>query len=173
MANERSHAGQTGFGPSNPHSGTIEEAKADARAAGEEIKSEVSAGVHRAGAQARSFASDQKDYAASQLGGIADAVSRVAAELEKQDQASLARYARQIGNGMRDLSETARESSIDDLVHDAQSFGRRNPAAFLGAAALLGFAASRFLTASTHRHGSSTGAPATKSSGDGSPPATH
>jgi hypothetical protein len=35
----------------------------------------------------------------------------------------------------------------------AQDFGRRQPAAFLGAAALLGFAASRFLLASAKRAG--------------------
>jgi hypothetical protein len=34
---------------------------------------------------------------------------------------------------------------------DAQDFGRRQPAMFLGAAALLGFAASRFLMASATR----------------------
>lgn len=183
MANERPPTGQTATPPADPQSDPIDEAKAEARTAAEEIKSEasreldkakseISAGMHRAQDEARGFASDQKDYAAEQLGSIAEAVTRVSEELEQQNQVSLARYARQISNGMRGLSDTARDSSVDELVQKAQSFGRRNPAAFLGTAALLGFAASRFLTASAHRHETGTTTP-TSNDGAGPPLATH
>lgn len=156
MANERTPDGQTVTSPSNPQSDPMGEAKTEARNVAGELKSEVADQMDRARSEisdeARGFASDQKDFAAGQLGSIADAVSRVAEELDQQNQMSLARYARELGNGMRGLSDTARNSSIDELVNKAQSFGRRNPAAFLGAATVLGFAASRFLTASAHRH---------------------
>lgn len=175
MANERPYPGQTATTPSSSQPDPMSEAKTEAHTAVEEIKSEasqqmdkakdeISAGMHRAEDEVRGFASDQKDYAAGQLGSVAEAVSRVAEELEQQNQAGLARYAREIGNGMRGLSDTARNSSVDELVNKAQSFGRQNPAAFLGAAALLGFAASRFLSASSHRQETST---ATTRSGDG------
>ena len=49
------------------------------------------------------------------------------------------------------LSTSIRDNSIDELMSQAQDFGRRQPAVFLGAAALLGFAASRFLLASANR----------------------
>lgn len=185
MVNERPPSGQPATSPSNPQSDPMDEAKAEAATAAEELKSEaahqmdkakaeISAGMHRAQDEARSFASDQKDFAAGQLGSIADAVSRVAEELDQQNQMSLARYAREIGNGMRGLSDTARDSSVDELVNKAQSFGRRNPAAFLGAAALLGFAASRFLTASAHRQETTTKTAMTTSSDGTRPPmATH
>ncbi|GLQ55806.1 nutrient deprivation-induced protein [Devosia nitrariae] len=188
MANERPLTGQNATSTSNPRPDPLSEAKTEARTAAEEIKSEasremdkarseVAAGMHRAEDEARSFARDQKDYAAGQLGSIADAVTRVAEELEQQNQTSVARYAREIGQGMRGLSQTAHDSSIDELVHKAQSFGRRNPAAFLGGAALLGFAASRFLTASAHRQETkttaTTTATTTSSEDVGSPLAPH
>lgn len=177
MANERSPTGQPTTA-SNPQPDHMGEAKAEAINATEEFKSEVVHEMDKARSaisdEARGFASDQKDYAAGQLGSIADAVARVSEELEQQNQVSLARYAREIGNGMRGLSETARDSSVDELVHKAQSFGRRNPAAFLGAAALLGFAASRFLTASAHRQETTlTTATTTSSDRASSPPAPH
>ncbi|GHA36036.1 nutrient deprivation-induced protein [Devosia pacifica] len=100
--------------------------------------------------QARSFATDQKNYAAEQLGSVADAVNRVADDI-KGDQPTMSRYAADLANGVRNVADATRDSSIDELTHRAERFGRQNPAAFLGAAALLGFAASRFVTASSHR----------------------
>lgn len=176
MANERTPDGQTVTSPSNPQSDPMGEAKTEARNVAGELKSEVADQMDRARSEisdeARGFASDQKDFAAGQLGSIADAVSRVAEELDQQNQMSLARYAREIGQGMRGLSDTARDSSVDELVDKAQSFGRRNPTAFLGAAALMGFAASRFLTASAHRHQTTT-AMVKSSEGTRSPTAPH
>ena len=178
MVNERPTAGQSATSPSNPQPDPMEEAKSEARTAAEEVKAEAVHQIDKARSEitkeARGFASEQKDFAAGQLGSIADAVSRVAQELDQQNQTSLARYARDIGNGMRGLSDTARDSSVDELVNKAQHFGRRNPAAFLGAAALLGFAASRFLTASAHRQEpATTTALTTSSGGTNSPTATH
>lgn len=116
----------------------------------EKVKSVAREEADELRGHARSFADDQKHYAADRLDGMADAVNRVADELEGE-QEMIARYARQLAGGVNSMAEQARSSSVDELVHKASDFGRQNPAAFLGAAALLGFAASRFLTASSHR----------------------
>lgn len=100
--------------------------------------------------KARGLVSDQKDYLAEQIGGVAEAMDRVADDLEQSNGAS-AQYARMLADNAEKLSSSIRDKSIEDLMNSAQDFGRRRPAAFLGAAALLGFAASRFLMASASR----------------------
>lgn len=102
--------------------------------------------------QARSFATEQKDLAARQFGGVVDAVARVADELQSsQNGTAVAGYAQDFAGSLRGLADTIQNKSVDDLVGIVQDFGRRQPLAFLGLAALTGFAASRFLLASRHR----------------------
>lgn len=102
--------------------------------------------------KAKSMASDQKDMLAEQIGGVADAVGRAASDLEQSNGPS-AHYARMIADNAEKLSTTIRDSDVDQLLGMAQDFGRRQPALFVGAAALLGFAASRFVMASAQRRG--------------------
>ena len=56
-----------------------------------------------------------------------------------------------LADGASRISETVRDNDVDAILSMAQDFGRKQPAAFVGAAALLGFAASRFLLASAKR----------------------
>jgi hypothetical protein len=77
-------------------------------------------------------------------------MERVATDLEGQN-ASSASYARMIADGATKISSTVRDNDVDAIFSMAQDFGRKQPAAFIGAAALLGFAASRFLMASAKR----------------------
>jgi hypothetical protein len=49
------------------------------------------------------------------------------------------------------MGKTIEDRDVDDLLGMTQDFGRRQPVAFLGAAALAGFVASRFALASAHR----------------------
>jgi hypothetical protein len=49
------------------------------------------------------------------------------------------------------MSTALRERGVDELMQSVQHFARTQPAAFLGAAALAGFAASRFAKASASR----------------------
>lgn len=101
--------------------------------------------------KAKSFAADQKDLAADQINGIAAAISKVASELENSDQQTVARYARDLANGLTRVGDKVQSSDVDELMGSAQDFGRTQPVAFLGAAALAGFVASRFAMASAQR----------------------
>jgi hypothetical protein len=123
-----------------------EEAREQAAGLADLAKEEVSAVADKA----RSMAADQKDMLAEQVGGMAEAIDRAASELETSNGPS-AQYARIIADNAQKLSATIRDNSVDDLLGIAQDFGRRQPALFVGAAALLGFAASRFVTASAKR----------------------
>lgn len=102
--------------------------------------------------QARSFATEQKDFAARQFGGVVEAVSKVADELQSSQQGSaVAGYAQDFAGGLRNLADTIQNKSVDELFGLVQDFGKRQPLAFLGIAALTGFAASRFILASRRR----------------------
>ena len=142
--------------------------KADAGAVVETAKSEVSAiteeAEHEVGAlaeqgkaeigkaidKAKGLAMEQKQLFAEQLEGVSSAVQKVAAELEAED-ASTAGYARTIADGVDRFTKTIKEKDIDGLVAMAEDFGRKQPGAFMAAAAIAGFAASRFLVASAKR----------------------
>jgi hypothetical protein len=117
----------------------------------EKLKHQAKDQLDTASEKAKSFAAEQKDLAAGQLSGIASAITKVADELDTGDQAVIARYARDLANGIDRMSGTVRSRDVDDLLGAARDFGRNQPVAFLGMAALAGFVASRFALASAHR----------------------
>lgn len=132
-------------------------ARTDLKDLGEEVSQQAAALGQEAQAQvgelaekAKGMASEQMNLLASQIGGVSDALTRVAGELEDNGESS-AHYVRMVADGAQRLTSTLRDNSVDDVLSIAQDFGRKQPAAFLGLAALLGFAASRFISASASR----------------------
>ena len=150
----------------NPPSNT--ETKADAAAladqarrdlgeVGHELKQQVGSLQEEAKTQldqvagkAKSLAAEQKDLLTEQVGGVVDAIDKVASELESSESAS-AGYVRLVADGARKFSATLKDNDVDAIMAKAQDFGRQQPVAFMGVAALLGFAASRFVLASAKR----------------------
>jgi hypothetical protein len=121
--------------------------------AGEDVKAlrqEAEAQIGAATEKAKSFASDQKNFAAGQITGVAAAINKVADEIEG-DQSTTARYARDLASNLDRFGKNVQGKNVDELMGMAQQFGRSQPLAFLGAAALAGFVASRFALASAHR----------------------
>lgn len=153
---------------STPPPADLKTVQTDANAALDEVKSvagdvaaEVNTQAQQLGDQAKSQLAEvsarakdamasQKDLLADQLGGVADAIGSVADELENEGNAT-SQYARTIADNAGKFSATIRNNDLDALLGMANDFGRRQPAAFIGLAALLGFAASRFLVASANR----------------------
>ncbi len=115
--------------------------------------------------QAKGFASDQKAMAAGHINGIASAIDKVAEELDRSDQATISRYARDLAGGLSKIGNTINSRDVDDLIGMAQDFGRTQPVAFLGAAAFAGFVASRFALASAHRRDTRSATSASSSPG--------
>jgi hypothetical protein len=111
-----------------------------------------------------------KAEASEQLGAIkeeaqsqfANAISKGADEL--QDQPVVAEYAHDLADGIRRVSDTVKNNNVDELLAMAEDFGRTQPVAFLGAAALAGFVASRFVLSSANRRKSSPASAAPQSS---------
>lgn len=150
----------------------LERVREEAESSVREIADQAQAQLHQAGEKVKGAAAGQKDMLADELGSVARAVSRVADEL-RSEQASTAGYASSIASGMRRLSEDMREKDVDELIGMAQDFGRRQPATFMGAAALAGFVASRFLFASSRRHSDTADGAAGGMTGYGSAASTY
>jgi hypothetical protein len=79
--------------------------------------------------------------------GLADATRRVADDLEGSSP-EIARHVRTAADSIENVANSLRERSVGDLMQDATSFARQQPAAFFGAAVLAGFAIARFAKSS-------------------------
>lgn len=114
-------------------------------------KATVRAGADTAMQKVQDTVSEQTGFAARQASGIATALQKVGAELENGEQAEVGRYAKQIGNSVQAIARNMEGKDLGEIAGMAEDFGRTQPLAFLGVAALAGLAASRFLTASAKR----------------------
>jgi len=108
---------------------------------------------------ARGVLGEQQHAAASGLGQFAAALRKAAHESGDGQQAPIARIAENAADGLERLSASLRERDFDRLVGDLESFARRQPLVFFGAAVATGFLAMRFLKAS-NRPAPQTGSPA-------------
>lgn len=135
-----------------------DEVKQQAAAIGDEAMTQLEGVTEKA----KGLAADQKDLLVAQLGGVSSALQKVAGELDGSGEAG-SRYVRMLADGTDKLTSTVRDNDVDQIIGIAQDFGRKQPVAFMGAAALLGFVASRFVLASASRKPD---APATASGSD-------
>jgi hypothetical protein len=112
--------------------------------------------MEAASEQVRSIANDQKALFADQIGGIAQALDKVATELDGKD-ATVAGYVHAAADRAQTMTDAMRDHSVESILAAAEDFGRKQPLMFIGGAALAGFAASRFLRASALRTRSQSG----------------
>ena len=122
-----------------------------------DVKSEVAGVVDAARERAEGFAEQQKHVGADRAEGLARAVHRAADELQSTSPQA-AQYVREAAASVHALARDMRGRSVGDLLGDVEGMARRQPLAFFGAAALAGFALSRFLKSSTPpSHGTTRG----------------
>jgi len=106
---------------------------------------EVQAGLGEARDAAARRAEATIDHAAEEVSRTARALEDAAGGMEDGTPQHLLREA---SRGLSRLSDTMRGRSMSELIGELSAFGRRNPTAFLGAAAATGFALARFGMAS-------------------------
>jgi ABC-type transporter Mla subunit MlaD len=116
----------------------------------EEAQSAASALAAKAQDAARGVVDQHKAAVAEQVDEVAQALDSVAEGVERV-LPQAAPYVREAVSSVHGASETLRESSIDDLIAVVADFGRRQPAAFLGACTFGGFLLARFLKSSADR----------------------
>ena len=122
-------------------------AKEAAAAASKEVKARAQGVADTVTAEAGNYAGQAKDAAADEVKGVASAL-RTAAE-EMRSGSPQERTFSQIAESLADASDTMRDKDLGEMVGAVTDFAKRNPMVFLGSAALIGFAATRFAKASS------------------------
>jgi hypothetical protein len=97
---------------------------------------------------ARAILGEQQRATAGGLGEFAGALRKAAREIGDGRSGQVSRVAESAADGLERLSRSLREQDFDGLVREAESFARRQPVVFFGAAIAAGFLAMRFLKAS-------------------------
>lgn len=123
--------------------------------------------AQEAAGQARGMAREQVDQRSTELGqrvrSNADDVRAVGDQLREQGKEGPARIAGQAADRAERLGRWLEQSDGDRLMRDVEDFGRRNAWAVAAGGVALGFAAARFLKASSRDR-------YRESLGDGVPP---
>ncbi len=123
----------------------------DVNSAAADLKDSATSAVHdamdTASEQVRSRAEGARTAAADEVQGIAHALRKAADDLREGSPQE--RTFSQIAHGLADASEAMRDKDMGEMVGDLADFARRNPLVFLGGAALVGFAATRFAKATS------------------------
>ena len=90
---------------------------------------------------------ETKDQAAGEIARTAEGLEAAAEEMEgspfQQD------LLREAADGLKQIAHAVEGKSIGAMAGELSEFGRQNPVAYLGGAALVGFALARFARAST------------------------
>ncbi|MCJ8507728.1 nutrient deprivation-induced protein [Rhizobium lemnae] len=155
----RPEPGQTSASSKPPMVELSQKAKDDVA----EVKDIARDKISQATTKAEELADSQKGYAAERVAGLAQAMEKVGAELEQGENREVGRMARQMGESVHRFADDIKGRSMGEIAGMAEDFGRRQPLAFLGLAAMAGLAASRFVTASASRQA---GSSQTTSTGD-------
>ncbi|MGR3591424.1 hypothetical protein [Limimaricola soesokkakensis] len=106
--------------------------------------------------RAYDYGREYKNEAANETSKIAEALRKAADDLH--DGSPQERIFAKLADTVADTADGIRDMELDEMAYAVNDFARRNQAAFLGGAALLGFVAARFMKASArhddHRIGS-------------------
>jgi ElaB/YqjD/DUF883 family membrane-anchored ribosome-binding protein len=134
-------------------SADLREAATSMGRAAKEQASEFAAGI---GSELGKTAEGQKARGVETLQCFVRAIGSAAGELESQSP-KVAQSVRQAASKVGNLSDTISNRSVDELLKAATDLARSQPLAFMGGAALAGFALSRFLKSSSRNSDAGSG----------------
>jgi ElaB/YqjD/DUF883 family membrane-anchored ribosome-binding protein len=146
-------------GAAAPSGGQAEQVKQQAQDKVQEVAGQAKEQGQQVAGQAKEQARAQVDQRSTQAGeqvsSAASDAHSVAEELEKQGKDKPAKMVRQVAEKAEQAGSYLQEANSDRLLHDVEDFGREKPWAIAAAGLAVGFAASRFLKASSsERYGS-------------------
>ena len=140
----------TGVQTEPPQTDLIQTAR-EAGAAAEErlgdLRDAAISSLNEAKSAATEKVEETKDQAAGEIARTAQGLEAAAEEMEgsplQQD------LLREAADGLKQIAHVVEGKSIGAMASELSTFGRQNPVAYLGGAALVGFALARFARAST------------------------
>lgn len=133
--------------------GTSDKGSGAYGSAKERVTDQTSRMAESTGESARQQASRQKAGAAEQIQDVGRALHETSDNLRNQQQEKIASVIGDAAGQVDRLSGYLRERSVEDLLTDVRQFARRDPALFLGGAALLGLIGGRFFRSSDRSDG--------------------
>jgi hypothetical protein len=126
----------------------------------EEVKGQAQEKVQEASGQAKDRVREQVDQRSTQAGEQVSSAARdaraVGEELRRQGKEQPAKLADQAADRAERLGTYLQESDADRILRDIEDLGRRQPWLVVAGGLALGFAASRFLKASSEQRYRST-----------------
>jgi len=151
---------------------TGEQMQDKAKEAAGQAQEKVQETAQQAKGQLRTQVDQRSSQAGEKVTGTASDIRTIAQQLREQGNDQPAKLAEQAADRAERLGGYLSESSADRILNDVESYARRQPWAVAVGGALLGFAASRFLKASSrdrYAQGTtgSTGTPAPYANGAG------
>lgn len=127
--------------PSDPaRSSTLKDI---ASAAGNAVKQEAADIAAFAQDKFKEQIEERRQNATASIGDFANAIRKAGDDLASHDQTFAGRIVKQAADGLEGLSRSVLDKRPDELLEAVRSFGRNNPVAFIGGAALLGLALGR------------------------------
>lgn len=99
----------------------------------------------------RAVFEQQTHRAADQLDTVAHALHSAAEQLNEENAGAAARYTDAAAHQVEEVAEIIRTATVDDMVGRVETFARRNPEVFVGAAFGIGFLLARFVKSSGER----------------------
>jgi ElaB/YqjD/DUF883 family membrane-anchored ribosome-binding protein len=118
----------------------------------------------QAGDKLKEAVTERKAAGADYVGNLAEAIRRAGREFDNELPIA-GKYIRKAASQIDNVADSIRTGDFNDLLKNAQSFARRQPTAFLGIAALAGFAAVRILKSSSSEAGRSSSGAAARETG--------
>jgi hypothetical protein len=117
----------------------------------DQAQEKVKSGAQQAQARVREQVDQRSTQAGEQVSATAEALRDTSRRLRAQGQEPHAKAAERAAEQAERLGGYLTQSDADRILHDVEDFGRRQPMAVVGIGLALGFAASRFLKASSRK----------------------
>jgi len=117
----------------------------------EQAKEKAQEGAQQAKRGVRDQVDQRSTQAGERVGSTAQDIRSVGEELRKQGKDQPAKLAEQAATRADSLGDYLQRSDGDTILRDIEDFGRQRPWAVIAGGIALGFAASRFLKASSSR----------------------
>ena len=135
----------------SPSGSATDNAKEQVQEKAQDAQEKLKGGAQQAQARMREQVDQRSTQAGEQVSASADALRTTSRQLREQGQNGPAQAAEKVADHAERLGGYLSESNADRILGDLEDFGRRQPMAVIALGVAAGFAASRFLKASSRQ----------------------
>lgn len=115
----------------------------------QQLKERVTSTSQNVKEKAQSVLDEGKGKITSSLDAVASTLGKTTESLQSNELGQLAPYGEKLQYWTQGLSDYLKNANASDILRDAESLARRQPAVFLGGAFVVGLLAARFLKSSS------------------------